>query len=61
MSEFACIDFDEVHEYDDKEATKFIIDGKDYWIPDSQIDRIYYKTKKVYMEWWIARKKGLAL
>jgi len=61
MSEFACIDFDEVNEYDDKEATEFIIDGEAIWIPDSQIDRIYYKTKKVYITNWFARKKGLAL
>lgn len=59
ISEFSCVDFDEVHEYDDKEATKFIIDGKTQWIPDSQIDRIYYKTKKVYVATWFAEKEGL--
>lgn len=58
MSDLIAIDFDEIEEHEDKQATWFKIDGKTHWIPDSQIDRIYYKTKKVYVTEWIAEQKG---
>ena len=59
MSEFVAIDFDEIKE--DRETEKahlIVIDGVEHWIPKSQTDRVYYKTKKIYISEWIAEQKG---
>jgi len=43
---------------DTYKAHLFIIDGKEVWFPKSHVDRLYIKTKKIYVTPWIAEKKG---
>ena len=42
-----------------KLAQQYIIDGKDYWIPKSQIRHVDLIDQVVTLPEWLAHKKGL--
>lgn len=56
MSEDVSIVFDEIEERG--EAYLVTIDGKEYYLPQSQC-RVYPKRNKLYAPEWLLNKEGL--
>ena len=56
--ELVKIDFDGIPAETD-DAYLFRIDGKNYWIPKSQVSTVFTGKKVARISEWIAEKKGL--